>query len=166
MSFETSHWTTLFRKGYGKIFKKYAHMLSYRHYFLKSFDLQFKQINKATILRTWRVIASLFSNMQNMEKGILYNVRRLKIMKCRCSRVPRIIKYLFHFRAFLSSNYKLLGKVLGDQFWEDGQESSLAMSDISVDTIHSWQSIAFLLSQMILHSSIVISFSSGSTSTH
>lgn len=41
-------------------------------------------------------------------------------MKHRCSRVPRITKYLFHFRVFLSSNYKLLGKILGDQFWEDG----------------------------------------------
>lgn len=38
-------------------------------------------------------------------------------MKRRCSRViARIIKYLFHFRVFLSGNYKHLGKVLGDQF--------------------------------------------------
>lgn len=91
------------------------------------------------------MIISLCSNMHlNMQKGILYNLRRLKIMKCRCSTVPRISKYLFHFRGFMSSNYKLLGKVLGDQFWEDGQESSLAMSDISVDTIHSWQPTAVL----------------------
>lgn len=85
-------------------------------------------------------------------------------MKCRCSTVPRISKYLFHFRGFMSSNYKLLGKVLGDQSWEDGQESSLAMSDISVDTIHSWQPTAVLVSQTILHSSTFIFFSSCSTS--
>lgn len=125
-------------------------MLSYRHYFLLSFDSSLEQIKSATIQKTWRVTRPLFSNSELQLNAEKENETTLQIQNNESQVFKSCCKYYQISVPFQSSFWVITINIWG-KFWEASFRKMGRkipwLCQMCLNTIYSWQSVPFLLSQ-------------------